>query len=145
MTTTRICDILLIEDNLSDADLFRWAVGQARSECDLAVVPDGKAAAAYLLERALPCSASALPALIITDLRMPVQSGHDFLAWKQTRPELSKIPVVVLSGSASADDLERSYELGARSCLLKPAALPEFAQLVRSLLTFWVGFNQEGF
>ena len=44
-----------------------------------------------------------------------------------------------------ADDLERSYELGARSCLQKPSALPDFAQLVRSLLTFWVGFNQEVF
>ena len=53
--------------------------------------------------------------------------------------------MVVLSGSASADDLERSYELGARSRLLKPSALPHIAQLVRSLPTFWVGFNQEGY
>jgi len=47
---------------------------------------------------------------------MPGHSGHDFLAWKQSRP-----------------------------WLLKPSAQTDIARLVRSLLTFWVGFSQEGF
>jgi CheY-like chemotaxis protein len=142
MTTNRICDILLIEDDADDAEQFRWAVGQARSGCDLCVVSDGKAAADHLMEKAGPTSWSPLPTLIITDLRMPGQSGLDFLAWKRSRPELSKIPVVVLSGEASPDDLDRSYALGARSCLVKPASLHELAHLVQGLLNFWIGFNQ---
>lgn len=145
MTTYRIGDILLIEDNAADVELFRWAVDQARSHCDLSVVSDGKAAADHLTKRAGPNSCSPLPTLIITDLRMPGQSGLDFLAWKRTRPELSMIPVVVLSGEASPDDLDRSYALGARSCLVKPASMHEFAHLVQGLLNFWVRFNHEGY
>ena len=144
MLSTRICDVLLVEDDPGDVDLIRWAVREARSECDLHVVHDGRAAAEFLLKRAHPHSESPLPSLVITDIRMPGQSGHDFLAWKKTRPELSKIPVVVLSGSASRADLERSYALGARSCLQKPSTSADLALLVRSLLAFWVGFNQDG-
>ena len=145
MITTRIGDILLVEDNPCDVALIRLALQESGSECGLYDVPDGRAAAEFLRERMGSHAPFALPSLIITDIRMPGHSGHDFLAWKQTQLELAKIPVVVLSGSASDADLQRSYALGARSCLLKPSTFPEFTHLVRTLLTFWVGFNHEGF
>jgi CheY-like chemotaxis protein len=144
MIILRSFDILLIEDNPDDAELFKWAVGRARPECDVHVVPDGKAAAEYLDERAGSGARSPLPSLIVTDLRMPGQSGHDFLAWKQARPKLSRVPVVVLSGSPSADEIERSYALGANSCLAKPLTHPDFALLAQSLVAFWGGLNHRG-
>jgi len=144
MIALRAFDILLIEDNPEDAGLFMWAVEQARPECDVHVVPDGRAAAEYLAQRAGSRTLSPLPSLIVTDLRMPGQSGHDFLAWKRDRPELSRVPVVVLSGSPSAGEIERSYALGARSCLAKPLTLPDFTVLAQSLVGFWGGLNQGG-
>jgi CheY-like chemotaxis protein len=141
MISLRAFDILLIEDNPEDAGLFTWAVGRVRPECDVHVVPDGRAAAEYLTQRVGPGALSPLPSLIVTDLRMPGQSGHDFLSWKQARAELARVPVVVLSGSPSAGEIERSYALGARSCLAKPLSLPDFAVLAQSLVNFWGGCN----
>jgi len=58
------------------------------------------------------------PEVILLDLRMPVMDGCDFCKHRQENPELSSIPVVVISGLPDA--AQQAAALGAVACLCKP-------------------------
>lgn len=63
---------------------------------------------------------SAVPDILFLDLKMPVMSGFDVLAWIKARPVFGRLKVVVLSGSNDAQDRVRAAELGAAHYLVKP-------------------------
>jgi CheY-like chemotaxis protein len=58
-----------------------------------------------------------LPQLILLDLRMPVMDGWQFRVRQQQDPNLSRIPVVILS---SDDDLEETAQILRTGCVHKP-------------------------
>lgn len=59
------------------------------------------------------------PDLVILDLIMPKKSGFEILADLQRMPELSHIPVLVLSNLAQSEDQQRALDLGAVDYLVK--------------------------
>jgi CheY-like chemotaxis protein len=131
--------ILLIEDNADDALLTRRALEKFRLLNPFHRVESGEQAIAWLErsggrtggERVVP------PALILLDLRLPRISGLDVLAWIRRQPVLARCPVVVLTGSREAPDVQRAYELGANSYLTKPVRLQQFLELVGTLDLAW--------
>ena len=92
-------------------------------------IPDGETAIAYL--RGDPPytdrTQHPLPALVLLDLKMPGMTGFDVLTWLQTQPELTKVPVVVLTGSVHPEDMHKAKKLGAVGYEVKPV---DFSQLV---------------
>lgn len=65
------------------------------------------------------------PCVILLDLMMPVMDGRQFLQWKNTQPELSEIPVVVISAVDNGNDLT-----GAIKFLRKPIDLKDMIAAV---------------
>jgi CheY-like chemotaxis protein len=109
--------ILLAEDSDDDAFFFERALRKACIPCSLVRARNGKIA----IELLSGSSASALePLLIFLDLKMPVMSGFDVLAWLASSPIASKPKVFVLSGSNDQTDKERALALGAAEYLVKP-------------------------
>ena len=127
--------ILLVEDDPNDQLLFNRAVRKAEIPATVEVAADGDAAIARLDEGASP------PSLVLLDLKLPRRSGFEVLAWIKAHTELRRVPVVVLTSSGEAADVQRAYNLGANSYLVKPGNSAELQDLVRELARYWFEIN----
>ena len=72
------------------------------------------------------------PDMILLDIMMPVMDGFQVLETLRESPELSKIPVVVLSALNSNEDIVKAYNLGAKDFITKPIVM---SKLVHSVAT----------
>ena len=136
MTSSTI-EILLVEDNAGDARLTLEAFKEAKVINHLTVVNDGVKALAYL-RREEPYADAVAPDLILLDLNLPKMDGREVLAAIKTDEHLMKIPVVVLTTSASQDDIARAYGSHANCYITKPVDLDQFLRAVHSIESFWL-------
>jgi CheY-like chemotaxis protein len=128
--------LLLVCDNAADAQFIQQAFAQGKLPSHVTVAPDATEAM-HFLSRETPRFVSApRPDLILLDLKLG--GAEAFLGDLKSQPGLLRIPVMVLSGSASADDLERVYSLHANCYIRKPVDPAGFAAVVRSIEEFWL-------
>ncbi len=137
--------ILLVEDNLNDVLLMRRAFAKAQLPNPVEVVGDGDTAVAYLAgenqyadRRRYP-----LPVVLLLDLKLPRRSGFEVLEWLRRQPGLRRLPVVVLTSSQEMADVNRAFDLGANSYLVKPVAPAALLDLVKTLGLYWLDYNQQ--
>lgn len=128
--------ILLVEDSPSDQLLATAAISETGLETSVQIAPDGISALAYL-RRDAPFQGALRPDLIFLDLNLPRKSGREVLAEIKNSVDLRKIPVVVLTTSEDATDIERAYELHANCYIAKPIDFEVFKNVVRSTSDFW--------
>jgi CheY-like chemotaxis protein len=83
-----------------------------------------------------------VPTLIFLDLKLPGMSGFEVLTWVRQHCKLSRIQVVVLTGSRKSLDVYRAYELGASSYLVKPVQPDDIAGLAQSLKLPWLALTE---
>lgn len=112
MTTQKI--ILIIDDDAFAQKFYGGGLEEAGFK--VAYASDGKVG--------LEAAKAGKPDAIILDLLMPVMGGLAVLAALKRDATLRAIPVIVLSGAGSEEDLKRCQELGAELCLSKLATLP---------------------
>jgi DNA-binding response OmpR family regulator len=129
--------ILLVEDNPSEARLTREALVDTGYPHELDVVSDGEKATEYLQDR-IQSSNDLLPGLILLDLNLPGKNGREVLRDIKADHSLSCIPVIVISTSNSADDINEVYRLKGNCYLVKPPDLNGLFALMRSLADFWL-------
>jgi chemotaxis family two-component system response regulator Rcp1 len=124
--------ILLAEDNPGDAQLVRIALTEALPSARLSVVGDGEAALSRLRE-------GDPPDLVLLDLNLPRLSGHEVLAAVRAAddPTVRRLPIVVLTSSQAAADVERSYELGASSHVAKPPDVDALFSVIETIARYW--------
>lgn len=142
--TYELMHTLLVEDDYNDILLIRRAFRKANIELPLTIVSDGDEAISYLQRQGKYADSDRfpLPALILLDLKLPRRSGLEVLAWIARHPSLRRLPVVVLTSSQESDDLERAYDLGANSYLVKPIDFQDFVRLVELVDAYWFKLNQ---
>lgn len=129
--------ILLVEDNLGDADLAREALEGSALANDLRVVEDGEKAMAFLRRQGAYAEAPR-PDLILLDLNLPRKDGREVLAEIKADEHLKRIPVVILTTSRAEEDILKSYNLHANCYIAKPIDLNHFLRVVRSIEEFWL-------
>lgn len=136
--------ILVVEDDPNDALLLERAFRKARLANPLQLVADGDAAVAYLsgAETYGDREKYPLPALVLLDLKLPRRSGHEVLEWIRGQPGLRRLPVVALTSSRESRDVERAYDLGVNSYLVKPVGFDALLEMVQALNLYWVLLNQ---
>jgi CheY-like chemotaxis protein len=78
------------------------------------------------------------PDLILLDLNLPKKDGRQVLAEIKENPALKCIPVVILTTSASGEDIQRSYQFHANCYIAKPVDLNGFLKVVKSIDNFWL-------
>lgn len=132
----RPVEILMVEDSPTDALLTREALAYAKVLNRLHVVEDGVAALDFLNRRG-PYRDAPRPDVVILDLNLPKKSGREVLAEVKEDPGLKAIPIVVLTTSRDEQDVIRSYKLHANCYIAKPVDFEAFAQIVRSIESFW--------
>jgi CheY-like chemotaxis protein len=136
--------ILLVEDDANDVFLLQHAFAAAGITHRIAVVSDGRQAIAYLagVDQYSDRGRFPFPGLVLLDLKLPVCTGLEVLRWLQQQPALCPLPVIVLSSSAGARDVEEAYRLGGRAFLVKPLSVGERVELARAVKAFWLDLNE---
>lgn len=131
--------ILVADDDEDDRLMARDALDEAGLPHELRFVEDGEELLDYLRGRgryAEPGSAPR-PGLILLDLNMPRKDGREALAEIKGDPDLRKIPVVVLTTSRTDEDVERTYQLGGNSFIVKPVSFESLVEIMKTLGRYW--------
>lgn len=137
--------VLLVEDNPDDVLLTRRAFSKAQIPVPLHVVGDGQGAMDYLggIGDYADRERFPLPLVLLLDLKLPRRSGFEVLEWLRGQPGLRRIPVVVLTSSDQMDDVNRAFDLGANSYLVKPVRFEGLLDLAKALNLYWLLLNQK--
>lgn len=127
--------ILVAEDDRDDGLLLRRAFWKEGVRAFIRFVADGEEAIRYLKGSGPYADRSKypLPAMLVLDLGMPRMGGLEVLNWMQSHSVDCDIPVIVLSGSAAPEDVDKVLRAGAKACITKPQDPAELLQVVRSL------------
>lgn len=134
--TQRTYEILLVEDSPADQALCREALAENDGKLRLSIAASGDEALRLLRERA---NTAALPDLILLDVQLPGISGLEVLARLRAEPALSLLPVLMLSSSRHASDVQEAYRLRANAYLVKPFGYDELRELLQRTTAFWLG------
>ena len=136
--------ILLVEDDAAHADIVRRNLGESRIANHIVHLADGQAALDYLCRQGpyAPPAEAPRPDMILLDLRLPKVDGQEVLKRLKGDPELSTIPVVVLTTSKTELDILTAYGNGAGSYLVKPVDFTKFTQHMETLGFYWLAWNQ---
>lgn len=129
--------ILLIEDDPGDVELFKTALEDSILQMNLHVVNDG-AHAMKFLHRAGSYAEVPRPDLILLDLNLPGKDGFQTLEEIKSDYTLKIIPVIVMTGSTVNEDILKCYVLGANCYVTKPTDLNQFLKFVQSIEEFWM-------
>jgi len=129
-------EILLVDDSAADVRLLRETFKDAKVTNNISVARDGVEAMA-LLRREGQYAKAPRPDLILLDLNMPKKDGREVLGEIRSDPNLTSIPVVILTTSEADEDIVKSYALHANCYIKKPVDLEQFAKVVSDIENFW--------
>ncbi|WP_378739909.1 response regulator [Nocardia brasiliensis] len=130
-------DILLVEDDPGDELMTREAFEDNKIGNTLHVAHDGQEALDFLYQQGVYENAPR-PDLILLDLNLPKYDGRQILERIKADPDLTHIPVVVLTTSAAEEDILRSYKLHANAYVTKPVDLDQFVTAIKHIDDFFV-------
>lgn len=135
--------ILLVEDDHKDVELILSALAENRLANEVLVVRDGEEALDYLYRRAqFRLRRPGNPAVVLLDLKLPKIHGLDVLKQIKSDEKLKSVPVVVLTSSTEAPDLEQSYQLGVNAYVVKPVDFAQFVTALKQIGLFWAVINE---
>ena len=137
-------DILLVEDNLSDAELTIWALRKNNIVNGLLHLKNGEEALEYIFAagKYADRNIDEIPKLILLDLKMPKINGLEVLKKIKSDERTKIIPVVLLTSSRQDNDITDSYMLGVNSYIVKPVEFENFVKAVSEVGLYWLLINQ---
>lgn len=133
-------NILVAEDDPTDAYFFQRAFKRAGIPVALHFVRDGQEVVDYLQGngRFGDRTCFPLPQLLLLDLKMPRLDGFEVLAWARKQLGLRNLQIVIFSSSDEPRNVNRAYDLGANSYLVKPHSMEELTALVGRFKKYWL-------
>jgi two-component system response regulator len=137
-------EVLLVEDNVHDAEMTIRALRKVNLSNNLVHVKDGEEALDFIFGRGKFAGRSAAnqPKVILLDIKMPKVDGIEVLRQLKAHDISKSIPVVIMTSSKEEQDIIRSYELGVNSYVVKPVDFEGFAKAVSELGMYWLLTNQ---
>jgi two-component system, chemotaxis family, response regulator Rcp1 len=130
-------EILLVEDNISDARLAIEALRDSKIKNSIHHVYDGVEAMNFVHQEGQFIKALR-PDLILLDLNLPKKDGREVLAELKQDKDLKRIPVVILTISSDEKDIFSTYDLHANCYIAKPIDLDQFLGVVKCIEDFWL-------
>ena len=118
--------LLHVEDDPNDRLIMSILFRKVAPEIVLASATDGVEAVDVLMR-------PPRPSLVLLDLKLPKKTGFEVLEWARARPELEGLPILVLSSSQERGDIDRAYELGTSSFLVKNVDMSAMREVVRGV------------
>jgi len=131
--------ILLVEDNPLDIDLTLRAFKKRNLINPIQVARDGEQAIQYIDKW---IAGEQPPVVILLDLNMPKVDGLEVLRVFKSHPKYNPIPIVVLTTSSDNRDIEKAYQLGANSYIIKPVNFDKFVEVASQIELYWNVLNE---
>lgn len=128
--------VLLVEDSGVQAVIIRAAIAELPHLELVHVATDGVEAIEFLRSRGRGAK-QALPDVVLLDLNMPRRNGFEVLAELKSDRHLRRVPIVVFSTSRAQEDIDRAYEEGANSYIVKPVSLAELKDVLDQIAQYW--------
>jgi CheY-like chemotaxis protein len=129
--------ILLVDDNANDLELALIAFEKSGRAPEVVVARSGQEALALLSRPSEP-----VPDVVLLDLNMPHMDGLAVLDAIRAQPELSDLPVVILSTSREERDIRACYQRGASAYVVKPVEFEQFLTTLSATSEFWTQLNK---
>ncbi|MBI1977344.1 MAG: response regulator [Candidatus Omnitrophica bacterium] len=124
--------IMMVEDNEDHAFLVQKSVED--SDCIVVRYSDG-------LQALKACqdiqNQEGKPELILLDLQLPGMDGFEVLKNLRQIKGFEQIPVVFLTTSARAQEIEKAYQLGASGYVVKPEQFGDLVSKMKCVKDYW--------
>ncbi len=135
--------IMCVEDNPEDLETIRRAFKKVGLVNPMLHFDDGDEALDYLFRRDnfVDAKKNPLPSMILLDLNLPGTDGFEILAEIKQDVKLKKIPVVVLTTSSDERDIEKCFQAGANSYIVKPVSFEGFVEAIKRLKDYWFSIS----
>jgi CheY-like chemotaxis protein len=129
--------ILIVDDDEGHAILVRENLRAAGLNNPIQHFSDGQAVLDFFFDpEASSRRSHGQGYLVLLDVRMPKVEGTEVLRRLKADPELRKMPVVVLTTTDDAREVERCHQLGCNVYIQKPVDYDKFAEAIRRLGLF---------
>jgi two-component system response regulator len=137
-------EILIVEDNPTDAELTLRALKKHNLANDLYIAVDGQEALDFIYCKGQFESRHPSKPLkvIFLDLKLPKVNGLEVLKEIKSNPLTKKLPVVIITSSKEDPDIKAAYDLGANSYVVKPVDFDDFVKAMQNTGLFWLLVNE---
>jgi CheY-like chemotaxis protein len=130
--------LLIAEDDEDDAFLLSRAFHIVGVKTPIRFASNGQEVLDYFGK-----AGHETPRLMILDVKMPLLSGFDVLEWVRRHPNLRRLPIIMFSSSAQLADINRAYDSGANSYVVKPSDANHITEFARMIQDFWLNMHAE--
>src|SRR6476620_1194173 len=136
-------EILLVEDNKSDAALTIRALKKHNLANNLVHLIDGAQAIDFIFAQGEYAERNIenQPKVIFLDIKMPKVSGLEVLRMIKGDERTKLIPIVMMTSSKEEQDIIESHKLGVNSYVVKPVGFENFSKAVADLGFYWLLVN----
>lgn len=136
-------EMLLVEDNLQDAELAIRALRKRNLADHLIHVQDGQAALDFLFGTGTYAGRDVhhQPKVVLLDLKLPKLDGLEVLRHIRADKRTRFVPVVMLTSSREDQDVIEAYQLGVNSYIVKPVDFESFREAVINMGSYWMAMN----
>jgi len=138
-------EVLLVEDNINDAELAIRELKKHNMANNLVHVKNGEEALDFIFASGRFAGSREIqypPKVVLLDIQMPKVNGIEVLQKIKSDARTKAIPVVILTSSKENPDVQKCYDLGANSYIVKPVNFEGFAQAIKNLGFYWLLLNQ---
>lgn len=138
-------EVLLVEDNINDAELTIRELKKNNMANNLFHVKDGEEALDFVFATGKFVGIRSVdfrPKLILLDIQLPKVNGIEVLQKLKSNEQSKTTPIVILTSSNQDPDIQRCYALGANSYIVKPVNFEKFAEAIKNLGFYWLLLNQ---
>ena len=135
--------ILLVDDDPDYVDIVERAVEHEQLQATVTVARSGPEALEKLgLTKSKTDGARPEYAALFVDLNLPGLDGWEVLRRVRADVELRQLPVIVVSSSARITDVNRSYDLGANSYVVKRYDPRGPGRYLAQAMQYWLDLNR---
>lgn len=129
--------ILVAEDDMDDRYLMKTALDETGITEDVQYVENGVELIQHLESVIDHNGVLNYPKIILLDLNMPKMDGREVLKMLKSDEVYRKIPVIVFSTTKNQMEIQRCYELGANTYIIKPVSYDTLVETIRGICTYW--------
>ena len=128
--------VLLAEDNLDDVLITKRVWMKSKLKSKLYIVNDGEEALDFLKKQGKYKDAPNI-SLMLLDLKMPKLNGLEVLEQVKNDVQLKKLPIIMLTTSNRMADVNKAYQTGCNSYIVKPIGFENFKAAIALIERFW--------